>query len=351
MTDVLYGISAFRFHRTPPQIRALFPPVPQVETDKRREAFKAHPLIREITGLPVHLMVESRAAMTGAECLTSHLATGPLPFGSVVETDLGLSVASPLMTLYQLAQTVSEVHLVMAMYEMCGTFSVFKPTNAIEEMAALSSMPLEGAGSWQRVCGQNGRRSDLWRRPPLIELDELSRFANEVKGKRKGAMFAKAASLVTGVVASPFEAQLSILLSFSRRKGGEGLSRLENNKRVALSRKATLLSGKCCCYADLLFEGYDCERPVVIECQGAVAHASEKMLMADSDRTTALQEMGYDVILLTYGQIANARNFDVVRRLLFKKLGIRYREKTPDAVYREHELRRNLFIDWETLGS
>lgn len=351
MEDILYGISAFRYHRTPSQVRALLPCIPQKESDKRREAFKKHPLVCEITGLPAHLMVRSRSEMTGARSVKSHLMTGSLPFGSVKETEFGLSVSSPLLTLLQLAQSVSEIHLVMAMYEMCGSFAVFKPSAAIEEMLAQEGSVFQLADSWRRVCSQNGRPSDLWQRPPLVSIEELNNFAYEVKERRKGAKFLEAAKLVTGITASPFEAQLSILLSFPRRKGGEEIRCFENNKRIALSRKASLISGKNSCYADLLFEERVHGRPVIVECQGAIAHGSEKSLMSDSDRTMALQEMGYDVLPLTYGQIVNPRNFDIFRRLLFKRLGLRYRDKTPEALMQEHELRRNLFIDWSTLGT
>ena len=72
--------------------------------------------------------------------------------------------------------------------------------------------------------------------------------------------------------------------------------------------------------------------------------------MSDSDRATALQQMGYNVMLLTYQQIADAKNFDIVRHMLFEEIGLKYREKTERQLDAQRNLRRELFIDWNTLG-
>ena len=82
--------------------------------------------------------------------------------------------------------------------------------------------PALPANSWRRVTGQDGKPTSLWQRSPLISLDELRQFAVATKGMRGNRRFAKAAKTVTGATASPFEAQTSILLTQSRRKGGEG---------------------------------------------------------------------------------------------------------------------------------
>lgn len=72
--------------------------------------------------------------------------------------------------------------------------------------------------------------------------------------------------------------------------------------------------------------------------------------MSDSDRTTALQQMGFNVMLLTYQQIADEKNFEIVKRMLFEEIGLEYREKTERQLDAQRSLRRELFIDWNTLG-
>ena len=223
MEETLCDISAFNLHRTPPQVLALMPTVPAAQTDKTRSRLKRHPLVQHVVGPTIHLMVTDRRKRSSAKCIQSHLASTELPFGCVQTTDLGINVTSPLFTLLQLAQHLSEEHLAMAMYEFCGTFSVFKPSTEIEDLLASAqqagTLP---ANSWRRVTGQDGKPTSLWQRSPLISLDELRQFAVATKGMRGNRRFAKAAKTVTGATASPFEAQTSILLAQSRRKGGEG---------------------------------------------------------------------------------------------------------------------------------
>lgn len=351
MEDTLYGISAFRYHRTPPQVLALLPPVPHTALDSRRILFKDHLLIKDSIGIPVHLAAESRCGRTGKKLLKHHLVSGELPFGSVWDTLHGLRVASPLLTLYQLAATLSKAQLAMAMYEMCGTFAVFKPSPALEEL--LQSAQAHGclpASTWRRIADGGGKPSSLWKRPPLVEIDELRSFAAGMGGRRHSVKFQQAAELVTGVCASPFEVQLSLLLAAPRSEGGEGLRCFENNKQISLSSKAARIADQRNCYADLYFDGAHDSRGLVVECQSRMIHDNARALVSDSDRMAALQQMGFDVLPLTYDQIAYPANFDIVVRMIFKKLVRRYAEKSPRQQKAQHDLRRELFINWETLG-
>ena len=53
---------------------------------------------------------------------------------------------------------------------------------------------------------------------------------------------------------------------------------------------------------------------------------------------------------MTDEQIADAKNFDIVRHMLFEEIGLKYREKTERQLDAQRNLRRELFIDWNTLG-
>lgn len=352
MEETLCDISAFRLHRTPPQVLALMPRIPAAQTDKTRHKLKQHPLVQHVLGPTVHLMVTERRKRSSAKCIQSHLASTELPFGCVQETELGASVTSPLFTLLQMASHVSEEHLIMAMYEFCGSFAVFKPSPEIELLLAAAQESCTPApGSWKRVANQDGKPTDLWRRKPLISLDELHQFAIITKGMRGNRRFAKAAKVVTGVTASPFEAQASILFAQSRRKGGEGFPAFYNNQRIALSPTAAMLADRSTCYADLLFERQRNKKPLIIECQGRVAHDSIKSAVSDANRIVALQHMGYEVVLLSYEQIAEADRFNAVKNVIADQLGITRKRKSANLRKREHNLRRNIFIDWSTLAA
>lgn len=352
MDETLCDISAFHFHRTPPQVLALMPMIPAAQADKTRSKLKRHPLVQHVLGPVVHLLATDRRQRSSAKCIRSHLASAELPFGSVQATELGINVTSPLFTLLQLGRHLSEEHLAMTMYEFCGTFSVFNPSPEIE--ALLTDAQQTGAlppNSWRRVHDQNGKPTSLWQRDPLISVNELQRFAAATKGMRGNRRFAKAAKVVTGTTASPFEAQASILLAQSRRKGGEGFPAFTNNQRIALSPAASMLANRSNCYADLLFDCHKGEKPLVVECQGRIVHDSTTSAVSDANRVIALQHMGYNVVLLSYEQISHADHFDAIKRLLANHLGIKYRPKSKNLRKREHNLRRNIFIDWTTLAA
>lgn len=352
MEDILCDISAFRFHRTPPQVLMLCPPYPDRATDNNRAGFRNHILTHEILGTPIHLLATDRKRRLNNVSTVSRLVTNELPFGCIQQTDLGISTASPLYSLFNLASHVDENHLVMAMYEFCGTFSIFRPSPVVEALldSIDSSELLPRSFGWRRVKSSSGRKTDLWRREPLIELGELGQFADAMKSERGGRRFARAAKRVTGVTASPFEVQASMLFSTQRCKGGEGFSGFVNNERIPLSTSARRIYGKSTCCADLLFDVPSGASPLIVECQGKVVHDDYDSAISDSDRTTALQQMGFTVMPLTYRQISDRANFDTVRRMVARQIGVAYRSKNSKEIRCEIDLRRNIFIDWTTLG-
>ena len=349
MKETLCDISAFRLYRTPPQLLAQFPMLPEPEIDKTRSKLRKHPITKHIIGPIAHLMVTERRQRSSAKHIQSHLASTELPFGCVRASNLGVNITSPLFTLLQLAQHLPEEELIMAMYEFCGSFTVFKPSPEAESM--LANLQETVPESWRRVRGKNGVATNLWQREPLITTEELHAFAAATKGMRGNRRFAKAAKNVTGSAASPFEAQISILLTRSRRKGGEGFPCFTNNKRIALNPKAQMLSNRSTCYADIFFEGHGGKIPLIIECQGRIAHDDTDSAVSDGNRVVALQHMGYEVMLLSYEQIAQSDRFEVVKRLIARYLGIKYRRKTKGLQRLEHDLRRKLFIDWSAIAA
>ena len=141
-----------------------------------------------------------------------------------------------------------------------------------------------------------------------------------------------------------------MLFSTQRCKGGEGFSGLANNERIPLSASARRIYGKSTCYADLQFDVPNGASPLIVECQGKVVHDDYDSAISDSDRTTALQQMGFTVMPLTYRQISDQANFDTVRRMVARQIGVAYRSKSPKEIRCEIDLRRNIFIDWTTLG-
>lgn len=349
MEDIICGKSAFRFWRTPPQCLIALPSLPISQETFVRRSLPAHPLVVNSLGSPIDLLVLDRGSRTGAANAVRHLWQGDLPKGAVQDSDWCRQITSPAFTLFNLAAQLPFTQLVMAMYEMCGYFAVYKPTPEAETLLGRSDLLPLGFG-WRRVRGADGRGTSLWQREPLVELDELRAIASETAGHHGYKNFVRAVDCVTGACASPFEVQLSMLLAMPRCLGGYGIA-LENNKEIRLTQQARKIAPKQRVYADLYLESSAGDKALVLECQGATVHANEVALLADADRSTALQAMGLDVLLLTYRQIADKARFDTVLDYAAQRLDLCLRPKTPRYQAAEEKLRRELFIDWETLGT
>ena len=351
MDLTLCGKTAFDYYRIPPQILGLYPRLPETLEDSNHLKLAACPFIADLLNAPLHRIVYNQNQRGASELYRSRIFKHELPPGSIRETDHGFRVTSPAMTLLSMAGNIPRTHLLMALYEMCGSFSVCNLNERSERLLqqALNQrliLPNEG---WQRVANVDGHSTDLWKRPPILTIDELESFCAHARGFHGIKDLIWAMGNMSGITASPFEAQTSTLFSAPRCAGGEGLV-IKNNQRIQLSPAARSIYPHVCCYADILIEGHGSNAGVIIECQGRSVHASEAASISDSNRTTALTSMGYEVTLLTYEQVVNEKAFDAVLDIIARKTGIKRRPKTARQLEAQSELRDRLFIDWTTLG-
>lgn len=159
------------------------PDLPDSADDPRREHLCEHPLVKHFLGTPLHVLAQGVCGRKG-DRIVRHVWNGERPFDSVRQTEFGLDVASPLFTLLTLASSVSNERLIMCMYEMCGTFAVCKIApqvkSALEQ--AYGSRWSDARSGWENVKDVSGNPTDLWKRPPLIELSELIEFVDKVRG-------------------------------------------------------------------------------------------------------------------------------------------------------------------------
>lgn len=351
MDITLCGASAFRFYRVPPQILLLYPPLPYAFEDSNHLKLKNSPIVADLIGIPIHRLTFRASSHWVTKLYQTHTVNGDLPFGSIFDTDFGFAVTSPAATLLTMARGVSRLDLLMAAYEMVGEFAVFNPCERAETMLdqAIDQRFIRPNEGWRRVENVDGNGTNLWRRKPLLTIDELRSFCDDAAGLHGVKDLRWAAERVTGITASPLEVQASLLLGLPRAAGGEGLP-VMNNQRIQLSPVARRIYPHNTCYADILIEGEGDAAGVIIECQGRSVHASEAAGISDSNRTTALMTMGYEVILVTADQLKDAKSFDSVLDIIAKKANLPRCTKTARQLAAQADLRQNLFIDWSTLG-
>ncbi len=352
MDLTLCGATAFNHYRTPPQILGLYPPLPEVMEDPSHRRLASTEIVFDLLKTPLHRAAYRRGFSGTTKTYRTHAVLNELPFGSVCDTEYGFRVTSPAATLLTMAGNVSQAHLLMAAYEMMGTFAVFNPPARTEQLLeqAIAQHFLYPHEGWRRVENVDGHGTSLWKRPPILAREELEAFCKQTDGFHGVKKLRWAQEHVTGETASPFEVQASMLLGLPRAAGGEGLP-IKNNQRISLSSAARSICPQDSCYADILIEENGDNAGVIIECQGRSVHASEAAGISDSNRTTALACMGYEVILLTYNQLRNPRAFQAVLEIIERKTGIKRRPKTERQLAAETNLRHEIFIDWATLGS
>ena len=352
MKDLLCDISAFRYWRLPPQALALCPPLPRPEEDRQRYGLARNPTAAVVLGLPLHTLVGTRNKRTCPASVRQRLFLGELPRASVLETEHGFLVTSPLLTAFIMSRHLTDLQLLLVLAEMCGLFTVCALPAALEaELSrAIESGAIPATFGWARCPSEDGAVSNLWRRDALVLDGDLDRFCSDVCGMRYGKRFVAVSHLVPLGAASPFEVETYLLFGLPRSLGGEGFCGIELNVEVVLSTSAQSIVGKSRVYIDLLLSSPNGKRQVAIECQGKASHGRAGDGLRDADRMTALQAMGYDVFLLTHGQISDEDRFRAIVKAVCRLLDVEYRDKSSEEQGAEALLRSELFVDWSKLG-
>lgn len=278
MDEIICANTAFRYWRCPPQVRDLYPRLPSPEDGWR--ALAHSPFVTDVLKTPI-IAVASPGCCNHHSGLRSTIRwEGESDVGTTIDTHVGFSVTNPLNTLFTMTRFVSQIDLVLAMYELCGWFSVFDPTPAAEIQLKMAAKEIhqsstqdlfeldegEDEAPWKRVYarvtvkaseneGQTDRHEDsrkvtklkgtsLWMRKPLIELSDLHQFADKVKSQMWGKQFYDAAQQVIGIAASPLEVAGILLLNRPRRLGGAGFTNVYANDLTPLSISAQSIAGQ-----------------------------------------------------------------------------------------------------------
>lgn len=351
MEEVFCDISAFHFYRTPPSVLALFDELPISRDQLTRQTLSGLPFAEHVLGTPLNVIVTSRCTRSSAsKTIKRHLWLGELPSEAVREIEGSGTFTSPEMTLLLMARWMSVPRLALAMYEFCGSFTVYKPTPELEiQVKQSGSERLNHLAGWQRVIDSKGAPTTLWKRPPLLSCERLHEFAAENAGVYGGKIFRQATDMVAGMTRSPLEAEAALLFYMSRRLGGYGL-KIKTNKVIRLTARARKIYQHDYCEADIYIESPDGSRIVDVECQGAAVHTGERALVSDANRTTALESMGIAVVQITYQDVRNMERMAIVVEHIADKLGVNLAPKTERMLRAERKLREELPLNWLELA-
>ena len=223
MDEIVCANTAFRYWRCPPQVRDLYPRLPNSEDGWR--ALAQSPFVTDVLKTPIITTTVPGGVNYHSGLRTTIHCDDASGVDSALETTMSFRVTNPLATLFTMARFVSPTDLVLAMYEFCGWFSVFEPTAAAEAELDKGKDAVENASTeslfeldesqdeaqWKRVYarvkvkeqvkakGAYGKKktkevtklksTSLWMRKPLIELHELHEYARKMKSRKWGTKF------------------------------------------------------------------------------------------------------------------------------------------------------------------
>lgn len=380
MGEIVCANTAFRYWRCPPQVRDLYPRLPNSEDGWR--ALSQSPFVSDVLKTPIVTAASTRSNLHSD--LRHTIRWNEAYAGNIsIDTGMDFSVTDPINTLFTMTRSLSLSDLVLAMYEFCGWFSIFKPSASSELALNLASSDEASSSTeklfeldetqdeppWKRVYVTARPKSDemdrqgeeknnkdrekgtsLWMRKPLIEIEELQRFAAKVKSEMWGKQFYEAAQQLIGVAASPLEVAGIMLFSRPRRQGGAGFNNIYVNDLTPLSVSARQIAGQKVCYGDIVIINPITMKAVIIEIQGEVVHGSGAVLDHDATRMTALQSMGYDVILVTHDMLNDHNQLDTIIHSVCDRLELNYKPKTKAMQRAETRLRANVLSNWLEIG-
>ena len=130
MDEIVCANTAFRYWRCPPQVRDLYPRLPNSEDGWR--ALSQAPFVTDVLKTPIISVAPPGCCNHHSGLRSTIRWEGVSDAGATIDTHLGFSVTNPLNTLFTMTRFVSQIDLVLAMYELCGWFSVFEPAPAAE---------------------------------------------------------------------------------------------------------------------------------------------------------------------------------------------------------------------------
>lgn len=385
---IICNISAWQYWATPPILRegsTLFGGLPSSDGSAvsqeglpvrgnaraadRMIAYRAH---SDLIGVshPVHAMVGEHVNRRQTELVLAHRTASDIKSGELEELGAGLYILSIEAVLRSMAPKLSIPELALMIMEACGTYAIptknerydlllktlidqevisnkeqqERPTHIREFLKANGSTASfytrEGTPiPWELCFDTNGRSQNLWKRPPLTSVSDLAEYAAQSSGKRGATALSRALSFCQDGSASPLESKLYLLLCLDRWRGGEGWPPPTLNQRIDFDEGAQLLTESTYAVADQLWK----EQKICIEVNGKGFHADKDGFTIESGRTAALESMGYRVLNINHGQMADFDQLEIMLETFSKALNLPLVPRTTKFLKTKKALHCTLF--------
>lgn len=258
---------------------------------------------------PLHVMVGTKAMQRRSDNVITHYYATPLPVGSFCSVDEGVYVASPELTLCQLAQSLPYADLLEICLEFCSGY-VLNP--------------------------ESERGFDD--RPPLTSARRLGAYVERFHGRHGAKKLRRVLPYVIDDSCSPMESHVLMLLCLPTKLGGYQLPLPQHNVDVPISGYARSHNRRDKLPCDLYWKEFHLD----VECDSTMYHTSKRQLGVDSNRRIILEAMHYSYVGITAWQLENRDEFIDVVQAIRRAMGLKLRNAPEHVEANREALRRYL---------
>ena len=386
---IICDISAWQYWRCPPLVRKGKAPIdiacaakeqgglgldrklliPRANAREADRLLSAR-ILSDLKGieLPVHVMLDRASPRRSNDLVVCHRPPDWLAREHIIDIGNGLGVLSIPAMLETLGRRFRPFDIAGAMNELCGTYTLFHQTaraklllNPLLENGTIKKLANRQTDIIRFFCDESGKKAsfttkkgkelpwqptltksatldNLWKRPPLVTLDELEIFANRHPRSKGSVVYETALKLVREGLASPFETQLAMALTAPSHLGGEELPIPSFNRKIAFTEAARKLAGGKYCVGDAVWN----KDRVVLEANGYDYHSDDDGFYTKSGRTSALQSLGYTVHEINYAQFKDQIQYEAIVRSICASIGVDEQTRTKTFKERNRALREHL---------
>ena len=264
-----------------------------------------------VTELPLHVMVNSPSKCRTTNGLVTHLYEKPLPEGSFCRVDEGVFVASPELTLAQLAVELPRADVLEIALEFCSGYAL----------------------------DPDSERGFI-ERPALTSSRRLATVAKRLAGRRGAKRLAQILPYVVDDSASPMESIVLMLLCLPSKLGGYQLPLPKHNVEIPIPERIHSHTRRKKLVCDLYWERYRLD----VECDSTKYHSSKEQLGVDSDRRIILDAMGFSYVGITRWQLEHADEFLNVVQAIKRAMGFRVDRKVPAHIAANRDSLREYLV-------
>lgn len=252
----------------------------------------------------LHVLIFDRSQRRRSHTYITHEWTGPIPEASFYELEKDVLIMSPCFIFLMAACILPTSKLIALGDELCGIYSF----------------------------DSRQERGFRVRTTPLVSVAELAEYLQRAQGCRGRPSAIAALRHVVNGSASPMETFDEMCMCLPYKLGGYGIPPFIMNAEVPLTARAQHIANRASCRLDM---GYF-KPKLDIEHHGRHDHSTPEEVMSDRARVSALKEMGFEVVELTYPQVEDLLTFEIIIERIARMRGKRIREEklgeTPERL-------------------